>query len=101
MQKNAFKRKDDQYERKNVPKMPDIMEAIFDTCYLLFDLVAGFIFLAKANGNMLFTLYGILTLTLCGGDAFHLVPRIKRAFKGSNEKIRDSLVLVYRYLLLL
>ena len=48
---------------KYEPKMPDIMEAIFDTCYLLFDLVAGFIFLAKANGNMLFTLYGILTLT--------------------------------------
>ena len=32
---------------KYVPKMPDIMEAIFGTCYLLFDLVAGFIFLAK------------------------------------------------------
>ena len=47
---------------KYVPKMPDIMEAIFDTCYLLFDLVAGVIFLTKANGNMLFTLYGILTL---------------------------------------
>ena len=44
------------------------MEAIFDTCYLLFDLVAGVIFLAKADGNMLFTLYGILTLALCGGD---------------------------------
>ena len=27
---------------KYVPKMPDIMEAIFDTCYLLLDLVAGF-----------------------------------------------------------
>ena len=39
-----------------VPKMPDIMEAIFDICYLLFDLVAGVIFLTKANGNMLFTL---------------------------------------------
>lgn len=52
---------------KYVPKMPDIMEAIFDTCYLLFDLMAGVIFLTKANGNMLFTLYGILTLTLCGG----------------------------------
>ena len=42
---------------KYVPKMSDIMEAIFDTCYLLFDLVAGVIFLTKANGNMLFTLY--------------------------------------------
>ena len=67
------------------------MEAIFDTCYLLFDLVVGFIFLAKANGNMLFTLYGILTLTLCGGDAFHLVPRIISVFKGSNEKIKRQL----------
>ena len=55
-------------KEKYVPKMPDIMEAIFDTCYLLFDFVAGVIFLTKANGNMLFTLYGILTLTLCGGD---------------------------------
>lgn len=50
-----------------VPKMPNIMEAIFDTCYLLFDLVAGFIFLAKANGNMLFILYGILTYFMWWG----------------------------------
>lgn len=40
---------------------------------------------------MLFTLYGILTLTLCGGDAFHLVPRIIRAFKGSSEKIKRQI----------
>ena len=26
------------------PKMPDIMEAIFDAIYLLFDLVAGIVF---------------------------------------------------------
>lgn len=76
---------------KYVPKMSDIMEAIFDTCYLLFDLVAGVIILTNANGNMLFILYGILTLTLCGGDAFHLVPRIIRAFKGTNEKIKRQL----------
>lgn len=43
--------------QKYVPKKSDIMEAIFDTCYLLFDLVAGVIFLTKANGNMSFTLY--------------------------------------------
>ena len=40
---------------------------------------------------MLFILYGILTLTLCGGDAFHLVPRIIRAVHGSNEKIKRQL----------
>lgn len=36
-------------------------------------------------------LYGILTLTLCGGDAFHLVPRVIRAVKGSSEKIEHML----------
>lgn len=73
------------------PRMPDVMEAIFDTAYLLFDLIAGFVFLAQAQGRTLFVLYGILTLTLCGGDAFHLVPRIIRAFRGSSDKIKRQL----------
>lgn len=71
--------------------MPDIMEAIFDICYLLFDLVAAILFLAFSKGSTLFILYGILTLTLCEGDAFHLVPRVIRAFKGSNDKIKKQL----------
>lgn len=71
--------------------MPDIMEAIFDICYLLFDLVATILFFAFSKGSTLFILYGILTLTLCGGDAFHLVPRVNRAFKGSNDKIKKQL----------
>ena len=70
------------------PKMPDIMEAVFDAVYLLFDFVAGIVFFAMAQGRPLFGLYGILTLTLCGGDAFHLVPRIFRAFRGSTPKIK-------------
>ena len=41
-----------------------------------------------AQGRSLFVLYGVLTLTLCGGDAFHLVPRIFRAFRGSTPKIK-------------
>lgn len=73
------------------PQMPDVMEAIFDTAYLLFGLIAGFVFLAQAQGRTLFVLYGILTLTLCGGDAFHLVPRMIRAFRGSSEKIKREL----------
>ena len=32
-----------------------------------------------------------LTLTLCGGDAFHLVPRIIRAGHGSNDRIKRQL----------
>ena len=71
--------------------MPDIMEAIFDICYLLFDLVATILFFAFSKGSTLFILYGILTLTLCGGDAFHLVPRVIRTFKGSNYKIKKQL----------
>lgn len=73
------------------PRIPDWMEAIFDVCYLTFDLIAGIVFFAFSKGNMLFILYGILTLTLCGGDAFHLVPRVIRAVKGSNDKIRRQL----------
>lgn len=78
--------------RENSKKnMPDIMEAIFDAGYLIFDLIAGILFFVFSKGNPLFILYGVLTLTLCGGDAFHLVPRIIRAVHGSSEKIRKQL----------
>ena len=71
--------------------MPDLMEAIFDICYLTFDLIAVILFFALSKGNILFILYGILTLTLCGGDAFHLIPRVIRAFKGSSDRIKKQL----------
>ena len=54
-------------------------------------LVAAILFFTYAKGNTLFILYGILTLTLCGGDAFHLVPRIIRAVCGSSDKIKKQL----------
>lgn len=73
------------------PQIPDVMEAIFDAAYLTFDLVAAILFFVYANGNTLFVLYGILTLTLCGGDAFHLVPRIIRAVGGTSDKIKKQL----------
>ena len=78
-------------ENSYKPQMPDVMEAIFDAAYLLFDLVAAILFFTFSKGNVLFILYGILTLTLCGGDAFHLVPRIIRAVHGSNDKIKRQL----------
>ena len=78
-------------KEKYKPQTPDVMEAVFDAGYLIFDLVAGILFFAFSNGNDLFVLYGILTLTLCGGDAFHLVPRIIRAVHGSNDRIRKQL----------
>ena len=78
-------------ENSYKPQMPDVMEAIFDAAYLLFDLVAAILFFTFSKGNVLFILYGILTLTLCGGDAFHLVPRIIRAVHGNNDKIKRQL----------
>lgn len=76
--------------KKYKPQIPDIMEAIFDAGYLIFDLIAGILFFAFSKGNPLFILYGVLTLTLCGGDAFHLIPRIIRAVHGSNDKIKKT-----------
>ena len=70
------------------PQLPDVMEAIFDAAYLIFDLVAAILFFIYSNGDMLFILYGILTLTLCVGDAFHLVPRIIRRSKVMMERDR-------------
>ena len=65
--------------------------SIFDICYLTFDLIAGILFFALSKGNILFILYGTLTLTLCGGDAFHLIPRVIRAFQGSSDRIKKQL----------
>ena len=78
-------------ENNYKPQIPDVMEAIFDVVYLTFDLLAAMLFFIFSKGNMLFILYGILTLTLCGGDAFHLVPRIIRAVCGSSDKIKKQL----------
>lgn len=52
----------------------NIIEPVFDISYLAFDLVAGLIFFAKAQGRTVFMLYGTLALLLGAGDAFHLVP---------------------------
>lgn len=68
-------------------KKSDIGEAVFDIGYLMFDLIAGIIFLAMSQGRGLFILYGALALVLGIGDAFHLVPRVVRVFKGPGEKV--------------
>ena len=78
-------------ENNYKPQIPDVMEAIFDVAYLIFDLIAAMLFFIFSQGKTLFILYGILTLTLCGGDAFHLVPRIIRAVHGTNDKIKRQL----------
>ena len=78
-------------ENNYKPQIPDVMEAVFDAAYLIFDLIAAMLFFIFSQGKTLFILYGILTLTLWGGDAFHLVPRIIRAVRGTNDKIKRQL----------
>ena len=39
------------------PRVPDIMEAVFDIGYLLFDLIAAVLFFVFSKGNSLFVLY--------------------------------------------
>ena len=47
-------------EEKYQPKMPDIMEAIFDAGYLIFDLVAAILFFTYAKGNtVVYSLWNI------------------------------------------
>lgn len=43
------------------PQIPDVLEAIFDVAYLIFDLIAALLFFFFSQGNPLFILYGILT----------------------------------------
>ena len=51
-------------ENNYKPQIPDVMEAIFDAAYLIFDLAAAILFFTFSKGNILFVLYGILTLSL-------------------------------------
>ena len=64
-----------------------IGESVFCIGYLLFDLIAGIIFLANSS-DRLFLLYGIMTLLLGFGDAFHLVPRVVKHIKGESGRVR-------------
>ena len=43
-------------KQSDTPRVPDLMEAVFDTCYLLFDLIAGILFFAFSHGSPLFLL---------------------------------------------
>lgn len=61
-----------------------VFESIFDITYLCFDAVAGILMLAMSQGRTVLVLYGLLALLLGGGDAFHLVPRVRRYIKGNE-----------------
>ena len=64
-----------------------IGESVFCIGYLVFDLIAGIVFLVNGY-DRLFFLYGIMTLLLGFGDAFHLVPRVIKHIKGESERVK-------------
>ncbi|MDR1803910.1 MAG: hypothetical protein LBQ94_09915 [Treponema sp.] len=71
--------------------MGQIMEAVFCAAYLLFTGALGVVMLHTADGNKLRLRFGILTLVLVGGDAFHLVPRIYGAITGTTAELYAAL----------
>lgn len=56
--------------------MPALPESIFDISYLLFAVISGIMLLKNARGKKEVMLFGIMTLLLGCGDAFHLIPRV-------------------------
>ena len=68
-----------------------IGESVFDIAYLIYDLIAAIIFFTQANGRLVFVLYGMLTLCLGGGDAFHLLPRVQMHLCGVQDDTQRKL----------
>ncbi len=63
------------------------LEPIFDLVYLVFTIVAAFVFFIQADGHEVYYLYGLASLVLGLGDAFHLVPRIIGTFRPKLEEL--------------
>jgi hypothetical protein len=56
--------------------MRTIMESIFSIAYLITVITLGCLIIRRNKGDKQYRLFGIMTLILGCGDAFHLVPRI-------------------------
>lgn len=88
--------------------MGKIMEALFCIFYLVFTTIIGFKILRKSKGQRQLLLFGIMTLILVFGDAFHLVPRILTSVDTAGDyafalgigKMITSITMTFFYLLL-
>jgi len=56
--------------------MQSVMESLFSITYLVLVITLGCIMVYRHKDNRQYRLFGIMTLILGCGDAFHLVPRI-------------------------
>lgn len=55
--------------------MQAIAETTFDIVYLVFVIAVGILMIRQSQGRTEYLLFGIMAVTLGGGDAFHLIPR--------------------------
>lgn len=63
-----------------------IAETIFDICYLFGVIIAGFTMVIKSkNHNTLIKKFGLMSVILGSGDAFHLVPRMTALWGNGLE----------------
>lgn len=65
--------------------MGKIMEAVFCVFYLIFTCIIGILIVKKSKDNTKVRLFGIMSLVLVFGDAFHLVPRILAAVNPAGD----------------
>ena len=87
--------------------MPALPESIFDIAYLCFAIISGALMLKNAKGNKLKLIFGVMTLILGCGDAFHLLPRVLHYWTTLNltaalgiGKLITSITMTVFYLLL-
>ena len=55
--------------------MQAIFETLFDAAYLVTVITLGVLMIRGSKGRKQYLLFGVMAVTLGGGDAFHLVPR--------------------------
>lgn len=65
--------------------MGKIMEAIFCVFYMIFVVILGAKILRNSKGNKEIKWFGIMSLVLVSGDAFHLVPRVLEAIDRAGN----------------
>lgn len=58
--------------------MQAMMETLFDVCYLVGVVTAGFVMYTRGGQNASVKKFGLMAMLLGAGDAFHLVPRVVR-----------------------
>ncbi len=67
------------------------VEVVFDILYLTIAIMLGLVLVLSERENCPRRLAGIMAFILAGGDAFHLIPRIKVIITHEEERLRKAL----------